>query len=101
MNFLLVREWAIAGKDGGKVFVGCSLLLGYIPAMREQIEKLLRAVPFEPLSVDVAADVAYSIPTPDHVLLGKNILVVEDDQGYVDLVNYRHIRRISHKAIPH
>jgi len=69
--------------------------------MREQIEKLLHSVPFEPFSVDVAADVAYSIPTPDHVLLGKNVLVIEDDSGYVDLVNYRHIRRISHKSFSH
>ncbi len=67
--------------------------------MREQIQKLLHAVPFEPFSVDIAEDVAYSIPSPDHVLLGKNVLVIEDDSGYVDLVGYQHIRRISHKAV--
>ena len=66
--------------------------------MRDQIQKLLHAIPFEPFIVDVAEDVAYSIPTPDHVLLGKNVLVIEDDQGYVDLVGYQHIRRITHKA---
>ena len=67
--------------------------------MREQLEKLLHAVPFEPFSVDVAEGVAYSIPTPDHVFLGKNVLVIEDDSGYVDLVSYRHIRRLSHKVL--
>ena len=67
--------------------------------MREQIKKLLEAIPFEPFSVDVAEDVAYSIPTPDHVLLGKNVLVIEDDTGYVDLVGYEHIRRITYKAV--
>jgi hypothetical protein len=67
--------------------------------MREQIKKLLEAIPFEPFGVDVAEDVAYFIPTPDHVLLGKNVLVIEDDTGYVDLVGYEHIRRITDKAV--
>ncbi len=66
--------------------------------MREQLAKLLNAVPFEPFSVDIAKDVDYAIPTPDHVFLGKNVLVIEDDSGYVDLVSYAHIRRIAHKA---
>ena len=42
--------------------------------MREQILKLLHKIPFQPFSVDVASDVAYSIPTPDHVLAAKNVL---------------------------
>ena len=63
--------------------------------MREQILKLLHKIPFQPFSVDVAADVAYSIPTPDHVLAAKNVLVIEDDGGLVDVIPYSHIRRIS------
>jgi hypothetical protein len=39
--------------------------------------------------------VAYSIPTPDHVLAAKNVLVIEDDAGLVDVIPYAHIRRIS------
>jgi len=70
----------------------------YILIMREQIEKLLHALPFEPFSIGVAEDVGYSIPTPDHVLLGKKVLVIEDDSGYVDLVSYQHIRRISKRS---
>lgn len=69
--------------------------------MREQVQKLLHAVPFQPFAVDVAPDVAYSIPTPDHVLLGKNVLVIEDDSGYVGIVDYKHIRRLTHKALSH
>ena len=34
--------------------------------MREQILKLLKAVPFTPFVVDVAEDVQYSIGTNDH-----------------------------------
>jgi hypothetical protein len=66
--------------------------------MRDQIVKLLQAVPFSPFAVDVAEDVAYTIPTPDHVLAGRNVLVIEDDAGLVDLIPYSHIRRISHRA---
>ena len=62
--------------------------------MREQILKLLHKIPFQPFSVDVT-DVAYSIPTPDHVLAAKNVLVIEDDAGLVDVIPYAHIRRIS------
>ena len=36
---------------------------------------------FQPFSVDVAADVTYSIPIPGHVLAAKNVLVIEDDAG--------------------
>jgi hypothetical protein len=53
---------------------------------------------WKPFSVDVAADVAYSIPTPDHVLAAKNVLVIEDDAGLVDVIPYAHIRRISFAA---
>lgn len=66
--------------------------------MRDQILKLLHKIPFQPFSVDIAADVAYSIPTPDHVLAAKNVLVIEDDGGLVDMIPYSHIRRISFAA---
>jgi hypothetical protein len=63
--------------------------------MRDQILKLVHQTPFQPFSVDVASDVAYSIPTPDHVLAAKKVLVIEDDSGLVDVIPYPHIRRIS------
>ena len=63
--------------------------------MREQILKLLHKIPFQPFSVDIAEDVAYAIPTPDHVLAAKNVLVIVDDRGLVDVIPYTHIRRIS------
>jgi hypothetical protein len=66
--------------------------------MRDQILKLLQKIPFQPFSVDVAEDVAYSIPTRDHVLAAKKVLVIEDDGGLVDVIPYTHIRRISFLA---
>jgi hypothetical protein len=69
--------------------------------MREQLIKLLHKIPFQPFSVDVAEDVAYSIPIPDHVLAAKNVLVIEDDSGLVDVIPYAHIRRISFSSLSH
>jgi hypothetical protein len=65
--------------------------------MREQIQKLLQARPFGSFAVEVAEDLAYSIPTSDHVFLGKKVLGVEDDEGAIDLIPYEHIRRIRYK----
>ncbi len=70
------------------------------PVIREQVLKLLHQIPFQPFSADVAADVAYAIPTPDHVLAAKKVLVIEDDGGFVDVIPYSHIRRISFSASP-
>jgi hypothetical protein len=66
--------------------------------MKEQLVKLLNAKPFEGFVVEVAEDCEYSIPTRDHVRAGTNVLVVEDDSGYMDLIPYRHIHRIRHHS---
>lgn len=69
--------------------------------MKEQIQKLLHATPFEPFAVEVAEDLAWSIPTPDHALAARSALVIEDDDGLVHLVSYSHIRQIIHKTVSH
>ena len=61
----------------------------------------MHKIPFQPFSVDVAEDVAYSIPTPDHALAAKNVLVIEDDGGLVDVIPYGHICRISFSSLSH
>lgn len=66
--------------------------------MREQLHQLLHAIPFEPFAVEVAEDLAWSIPTPDHALAAKSAFVIEDDDGLVHLISYGHIRQIVHKA---
>lgn len=63
--------------------------------MREQILKLLHKIPFQPFSVDVAADVADSIQIPDHVLVAKNVLLIEGGGGLVDEIPHSHMRQIS------
>lgn len=63
--------------------------------MREQVEKLLKATPFESFAVEVSDAVAYSIPMRDHVLAAKNGLFILGDDGLVDFVTWPHVRRLS------
>jgi hypothetical protein len=62
--------------------------------MREQIQRLLHTRPFKGFAVEIDSDLAYSIPTAEHVLLARNAIVIEDDSGWVDIVPYTAIRRI-------
>lgn len=67
--------------------------------MREQILKLVRAQPFVPFIVDLAEDVSYVVPTPDHVFpTSPRLLVIMGDDGYVNVVPYDHIRHIVFKG---
>lgn len=65
--------------------------------MKEQIEKLLHATPFVPFILEVADEVVYPIATADHALLGGKLIGIADDDGLIDLVPYRHIRRLRTK----
>jgi hypothetical protein len=49
--------------------------------MRDQIAKLLHARPFRSFAVEVDSDLAYSIPTAEHALLARTVIVIEDDSG--------------------
>lgn len=66
--------------------------------MREQLIKMIHATPFEPFMFDLAEDVVYAIPTPDHIMPGKEVAAVMDDEGYIEFVSYHNIRRIRHKV---
>jgi hypothetical protein len=62
--------------------------------MKEVITKLLHARPFTSFVIDVAEDLAYSIPTPDHATAGGKQLAILADDGTFDIVAYRRIRRL-------
>jgi hypothetical protein len=66
--------------------------------MKEEIQRLLKATPFVPFVVDVAEDLAYSIATHDHANAAGNALVIVDDSGFIDLIPWRHIRRVHYLA---
>jgi len=67
--------------------------------MREQVEKLLRANPFEPFAVEVSDTVMFSIPTRDHVLSAKNGLFILGDDELADFIPWAHIRRLSFRDL--
>jgi hypothetical protein len=62
--------------------------------MRDQIAKLIQARPFRSFAIEVDSDLAYSIPTAEHALMARTVIVIEDDSGYVDIVPYSAIRRL-------
>ena len=62
--------------------------------MRDQIARLLHARPFRSFAVEIDSDLAYSIPTAEHALLARTVMVIEDASGYVDIVPYSAIRRL-------
>jgi len=68
--------------------------------MKEQIQKLLHATPFEPFAVEISDTVMYSIPTRDHVLAAKNGLFVMGDDELVDFISWPHIRRLTLRNFP-
>lgn len=62
--------------------------------MKEQVTKLLHAHPFRSFAIEVAPDLAYAIPAPDHATAGGKTLAILADDGTFDIVAYRHIRRL-------
>jgi hypothetical protein len=62
--------------------------------MRDRIAKLIQARPFRSFAIEVDSDLAYSIPTAEHALMARTVIVIKDDSGYVDIVPYSAIRRL-------
>jgi hypothetical protein len=46
------------------------------------------------IRLEVDSDLTYSIPSAEHALLARTVIVIEDDSGYVDIVPYSVIRRL-------
>jgi hypothetical protein len=63
--------------------------------MREQLLKLLKAIPFRPFKVELSNNVGYQIETADHATVLRSILVIEDDEGAADLIAISHIARLN------
>ncbi len=46
------------------------------------------------IRLEVDSDLTYSIPSAEHALLPRTVIVIEDDSGYVDIVPYSAILRL-------
>lgn len=59
--------------------------------MNEQIKAQLTAVPFQRFSIQMNDGRSVEVPHPDHVIMGKFAVTVEDDAGIVYILAYRNI----------
>jgi hypothetical protein len=66
--------------------------------MLEELRKWVRAVPFQPFSIDLSSGRTLPLPHPDHILVGRGMVAVEDDHGLIDVIAGLHIAGIRSQA---
>jgi len=62
--------------------------------MLDQIRKAVKKIPFEPFWIELSSGTLVHIPHPDHILIGKTRVAVEDDKGVIDVTSALHMTRI-------
>ena len=63
--------------------------------MNEQIGAQIEAKPFRKFSVEVTDGRSNDVPHPDHVIVGKFAVTIEDDEGIVRIVRYHNISGLT------
>ena len=64
--------------------------------MIEELRKLIKAVPFNPFTLEVSSGRHVHVPHPDHILVtAKGVIAVEDDEGLVDIISALHLVGIT------
>ncbi|PZR76099.1 MAG: hypothetical protein DLM73_03490 [Chthoniobacterales bacterium] len=66
--------------------------------MLEELRKWARTVPFQPFLIELSSGRMLPVPHPDHILVGRGMVAVEDDQGLIDVVAALHIAGIRSQA---
>ena len=59
--------------------------------MNEQVRAQIEAKPFRKFSIEVTDGRSIDVPRPDHVIVGKFAVTIEDDEGVVRILGYRDI----------
>jgi hypothetical protein len=62
--------------------------------MLEELRKWVRSVPFQPFAIELSSGRQLPVPHPDHILVGRGMVAIEDDQGLIDVVSALHITGI-------
>ena len=62
--------------------------------MLEELRKWVRAAPFQPFSVELSSGRVLPVPHPDHILVGRGMVAIEDDKGLIDVTSALHITGI-------
>ncbi len=67
--------------------------------MREELEKLVRQVPFVPFTLEISSGRQIPVLSREHIIVGSrgSLAVIEDDQGLFDMVPVLHITALSSK----
>jgi hypothetical protein len=66
--------------------------------MNEQIRAQIEAKPFRKFSIEVTDGRSIDVPHPDHVIVGKFAVTIEDDEGVVRIFGYRNISGLAVSA---
>ena len=61
--------------------------------IKEEIERMIRLLPFVPFTIELSSGRKVPVRTRDHIFLGPkgSLVVVADDQGLYDLLPILHI----------
>ena len=67
--------------------------------MREELEKLVRQIPFVPFTVEMSSGRRIAVRSREHIIVGSRggLVVIEDDQGLFDMIPVLHIAALTSK----
>ncbi|MFN2507374.1 MAG: hypothetical protein ABR589_01215 [Chthoniobacterales bacterium] len=67
--------------------------------MREELERLVRQVPFVPFTVQMSSGRRIPVRSREHIIVGSrgSLVVIEDDQGLFDMIPILHITALTAK----
>ncbi|MEO6873010.1 MAG: hypothetical protein ABI233_12445 [Chthoniobacterales bacterium] len=66
--------------------------------MLDEIRKAVHRTPFQPFGVELSSGEMIPVPHPDHIFVGKTLVVVEDDKGVIDVLSSLHMARIRYQG---
>ena len=64
-------------------------------SMNEQIKAQIETKPFQRFFIDINDGRSVEVPHPDHVIVGRFAVTVEDDAGIVRILAYRNISGLT------
>ena len=62
--------------------------------MLDEIREAVRKVPFAPFWIELSSGGEIPVPHPDHIFVGTQRVVVEDDRGVINVLSPVHMARI-------
>lgn len=68
--------------------------------MQEELTRLLRAIPFAPFIIFTRDGEAQAVVNVERLSAGLNVCAYVDQQGYISLIPYTAIDRVSTKDGP-